>query len=365
LPRLPGILNNGPQDSVTTDGAFDLPDSFADEAATKPVARGSEEGVGPLRAKMQGLGGKGDDSDEKKKAQQNARLSEWLGENGVWMKDKSGWGVPPHPLLLSSKTIDEIELEDSGRGLICKYPINMGNALFQLPLCIVIDKQKALDAFKGALPDDINEYFAIALMLIKQRALGSASFWAPYIAVLPTAEEVNPTLIWPEEDLALLETSPLVAATRSLKRKLKAEFEMLKERYMVGRPDVFDEKIYDFDAYLWAFINIFSRAIRVGLEDKKGVAAAAGTGGQGQGAGEEGGETIIMCPYADLINHNPFANTYIVAEKPFKMFNPIRGEEVITIYADKDYRKMEQVRLSPFLPLPPPFHLLVFDLSFV
>lgn len=313
---------------------------------------------------MQGLGGKGDEGDEKKKAQQNARLSEWLGENGVWMKDKSGWGVPPHPLLLSSKTIDEIELEDSGRGLICKYPINMGNALFQLPLSIVIDKQKALDAFKGALPDDINEYFAIALMLIKQRALGSASFWAPYIAVLPTAEEVNPTLIWPEEDLALLETSPLVAATRSLKKKLKAEFEMLKEKYMVGRPDVFDEEIYDFDAYLWAFINIFSRAIRVGLEDKKGVAAA---GGQTE---EGGGETIIMCPYADLINHNPFANTYIVAEKPFKMFNPIRGEEVITIYADKDYRKMEQVRHALFQPLSLLAPLLLslgplFDLSFV
>lgn len=94
------------------------------------MARGSEEGVGPLRAKMQGLGGKEGEGDEKKKAKQNARLSEWLGENGVWMKDKSGWGVPPHPLLLSSKTIDEIELEDSGRGLICKYPINMGNALF-------------------------------------------------------------------------------------------------------------------------------------------------------------------------------------------------------------------------------------------
>jgi hypothetical protein len=27
------------------------------------------------------------------------------------------------------------------------------------------------------------------------------------------------------------------------------------------------------------------------------------------------GETIIMCPYADLINHNPYANTYIEAER--------------------------------------------------
>jgi hypothetical protein len=31
-------------------------------------------------------------------AKQNERLREWLGENGVWMTDRSGWGVPPHPL---------------------------------------------------------------------------------------------------------------------------------------------------------------------------------------------------------------------------------------------------------------------------
>ena len=40
--------------------------------------------------------------------------------------------------------------------------------------------------------------------------------------------------MWKEEDLALLETSPLVAATRSLKKKLQAEFDMLKTQYMVS-----------------------------------------------------------------------------------------------------------------------------------
>lgn len=31
-------------------------------------------------------------------ARQNERLAQWLGDNGVWMSDRSGWGVPPHPL---------------------------------------------------------------------------------------------------------------------------------------------------------------------------------------------------------------------------------------------------------------------------
>lgn len=69
---------------------------------------------------------------------------------------------------------------------------------------------------------------------------------------------------------------------------------MIKERYLDPRPDAFDPAIFTYEEYLWAFINIFSRAIRVQLVR---------------------GEAIIMCPYADLINHNPFANTYIVAEK--------------------------------------------------
>jgi hypothetical protein len=100
---------------------------------------------------------------------------------------------------------------------------------------------------------------------------------------------------------------------------------MLREKYLDKRPDLFDPRAFTWENYLWAFINIFSRAIRVQMQ---------------------AGETIIMCPYADLINHNPFANTYIVAERPFRPLNPIRGPEVITIYADKDYKKMEQVYIS-------------------
>lgn len=36
-------------------------------------------------------------------------------------------------------------------------------------------------------------------------------------------------------------------------------------------------------------------------------------------------------------------NTHTHTHRPFKPFNPIRGDEVITIYADKDYKKLEQV----------------------
>ena len=44
----------------------------------------------------------------------------------------------------------------------------------------------------------------------------------------------------------------------------QAEFAMLKEKYLDARPDLFPPSAFTFDEYLWAFINIFSRAIRVG-----------------------------------------------------------------------------------------------------
>ena len=79
--------------------------------------------TGPLKSKMKGLKGNPADDEESRKgmyvlsrnrpghsmtyrkqpfiiltARQNERLREWLAENGVWMSDKSGWGIPPHPL---------------------------------------------------------------------------------------------------------------------------------------------------------------------------------------------------------------------------------------------------------------------------
>lgn len=46
-----------------------------------------------------------------------------------------------------------------------------------------------------------------------------------------------------------------------------------------------------------------------------------------------------MVPYADLFNHNPFANSYIDARQS-GFFT--KTDEVV-VYADRSYKKMEQV----------------------
>jgi len=52
-----------------------------------------------------------------------------------------------------------------------------------------------------------------------------------------------------------------------------------------------------------------------------------------------------MVPYADLINHSPFSQAYIDAREGGDwLFSS--GEEEVILYADRGYRRMEQVRLG-------------------
>jgi len=57
------------------------------------------------------------------------------------------------------------------------------------------------------------------------------------------------------------------------------------------------------------------------------------------------GETLAMVPYADLINHSPYSGAYLDARETgdwlFKT-----GEEEVILYADRGYRRMEQIYIS-------------------
>ena len=57
------------------------------------------------------------------------------------------------------------------------------------------------------------------------------------------------------------------------------------------------------------------------------------------------GETLAMVPYADLINHSPFSQAYIDAREGGDWLFSSGDEEVI-LYADRGYRRMEQVRIG-------------------
>ena len=283
-----------------------------------------------MQSKMQGLGGlKSGAANPKLSA--NAALVQWLEKEGdIYLADESAWGEAPHPLAISTETVDELTNESSGRGLLARRPINDGDELLTIPMDLCVTKKSARKALgKDALDREINEYLAIACQLIHEKyVLGDRSNMKPYLDVLPEVEEVNPTFTWSDEDLSFLNGSPVVAATQSMQMKLQREWKALLtgEGGLCDRfPDRFPRDAFTYENWVWAFTMLFSRAIRL-----RNLRA---------------GETLAMVPYADLINHSAFSGAYVDArESGDWLFKT--GEEEVILYADRGYRKMEQVYIS-------------------
>lgn len=262
----------------------------------------------------------------------NARLVSWLEKEGdVYLSDASGWGEAPHPMAISTDTVDELTNESSGRGLLARRNINQEEVLLQIPIKLCITKESARETFDDGkiLPPSINEYIAIACQLIHERfVLNDKSFYKPYLDVLPLVNEVNPTFTWSDDDLNTLKGSPVVAATQSMQMKLRREFEDLltdEGKLCDQYPHLFPREHFTFENWQWAFTMLFSRAIR--LRSMKQ------------------GETLALVPYADLINHSPYSQAYLDArESGDWLFKT--GKEEVVLYADRAYRKMEQIYIS-------------------
>lgn len=289
----------------------------------------AEPGAFEKEMKMKGLLGNKGKGDTKLSA--NANLVAWLEKEGdVYLAEVSSWGEAPHPMAISTDTRDEITNESSGRGLLARRDINDGDNLFKIPLKLCITKKSARKALgKDVFDSEINEYLVMACQLIHEKfVLGDESFWKPYIDVLPEVGEVNPTFSWSDEDLNFLEGSPVIAATKSLQMKLKREYDSLlggEEGLCNKYPDRFPKEKYTYENWIWAFTMLFSRAIRLrSLQD---------------------GEALSLVPYADLINHSPFSQAYIDAREGGDwLFSS--GEEEVILYADRGYRRMEQIYIS-------------------
>lgn len=146
----------------------------------------------------------------------NNKFIEWLGDNGVWVKTISAWGRAPHPLVIASNT--EADGESCGRGLLARDGMSEGELMMTIPLDLCLTKVNAQEILgKDVIPDTMDEYIAIALLLMTERLKGAQSRWKPYFDVLPDAENVYPSFIWTESELDTLKGSPIYLASKSLR----------------------------------------------------------------------------------------------------------------------------------------------------
>jgi hypothetical protein len=81
---------------------------------------------------------------------------------------------------------------------------------------------------------------------------------------------------------------------------------------------------YTYDLFIWAFIMLLSRAARL--------------------SSKSGGEELALVPYADLMNHSPYSNTYIDAQRSGLPL--LSRTEEVALYADRSYKKFEQVFIN-------------------
>jgi [ribulose-bisphosphate carboxylase]-lysine N-methyltransferase len=243
-----------------------------------------------------------------------AALVEWLEANGVRLSDKAGWGVPAHALRVEGSTMEDFE--DSGRGILARTSIRNGDPFMTVPGELIMTK----DVAERVLPfsiGDVGEYLALALLLMYERARGDESFWAPYIEILPTAEEVGQTWLWSDEDLAKLEGSNVVDDTASLSEKLQREYGTIQT--ILAQAGLQDDPRFGFETFQWAMSMLFSRAINLREVDK-----------------------VALVPYADLLNHSPYVSSGF-------FFNQIPlsgGKRQVVLYADRDYAKGDQVLIT-------------------
>jgi histone-lysine N-methyltransferase SETD3 len=175
----------------------------------------------------------------------------------------------------------------------------------------------------------MSDYAAIALHLIAEKNDGDDSFWAPYIAVLPTADEIGCSALWEKEELEqFLDGSPLNNMSQYIRMRLGEEYQSLKDTVMANNPDTFPLEVFSLSAYEWAYAILFSRAAKI--DGFPGLP-----------------EFVCLMPYIDLINHNPNADTYIVGmEEGVNVMGMGDKERFILVRADKYYDQYEQVYIS-------------------
>lgn len=248
-------------------------------------------------------------------AKNTAAFEQWLEKNEMYLSKKATWGRPKVPIAIANKTTDDGE--PSGRGLVAIKGINQGECLFQVPIDIILTKERALQSIPE-LPNFVDDYMAIAAHLIKERSLGDKSFWKPYLDILPRDEEMIPLFRWTPEELAMLNGSPSLAAAKNLTAKLDREFKELDDTLFSLKRDVFPEAVFTREAWYWAFALLFSRAIMLTSENR-----------------------IALVPYADLLNHNPFCSSFIDVGE-----SSLSGRKHVELYADRPYGQMSQVFVS-------------------
>ncbi|KAJ4760272.1 Protein-lysine N-methyltransferase EFM1 [Rhynchospora pubera] len=166
-----------------------------------------------------------------------------------------------------------------GLGLIAQRDISRNEVVVEVPKKLWIDADTVASSEIGRLCGGLRPWVSISLFLLRERALGDASPWKPYLDVLPSS--TDSTIFWSEEELSQIQGTQLLSTTIGVKEYVQSEFAKVEEEIILKSKNLFPGSI-TYDDFLWAFGILRSRSFS-----------------------RLRGDNLALIPFADLINHNP------------------------------------------------------------
>ncbi|XP_021739961.1 fructose-bisphosphate aldolase-lysine N-methyltransferase, chloroplastic-like [Chenopodium quinoa] len=200
-------------------------------------------------------------------------------ETGTPPEIQKFWGRLSDKGIINAKCPVKPGIVPEGLGLVAQKDIARNEVVLEVPKKFWINPDTVAASEIGSVCNGLKPWVSVALFLMREKKLGDSSAWKPYIDILP--DSTNSTIYWSEEELSELQGSQLLNTTLGVKELVANEFAKLEEEVIVPNKRLFPFDI-TLDDFLWAFGMLRSRAF-TRLE----------------------GQSLVLIPMADLINHSP------------------------------------------------------------
>ncbi|ETP50491.1 hypothetical protein F442_04198 [Phytophthora nicotianae P10297] len=242
-------------------------------------------------------------------------LLEWLKAHG---------GVDS---LLDIRYLGKLE----GHGVFAKQELTSGQVTLRVPFKLTMNTESAAKSDLAPvlekypqIPDDE----VLALHLMHERSKSNDSFFAPFIASLPTTFDLP--VFWSDSELNELKGTNVLLLTQLMKKQLQRDFENIHQAVAEDFPEIFASlPTLTLDDYTWAMSVIWSRAFGVTREAKY---------------------IRVLCPAMDMFNHdvslrNPLDDFVSFDEKTQMLTHHVPKEVVAGLALQISYGQYSNAKL--------------------